>query len=276
MVSMNNLKEILNKNGFDFKKNFGQNFIIDNNIIQNIVKKSQIKDNSLVIEIGPGAGSLTSELGVKAKQVLCFEVDTKLKPVLDETLKDFDNVDIIYEDFLKVELKKVLKKYKYDYIYVIANLPYYITTPIIMKLIEEKIDLEKIVVMVQKEVGNRFKAKPGSKDYSSLSIFLDYYFDVQKIMDVSKNVFLPKPKVDSIVVSFNKKEKMYKVLNEDLFFKLVRDAFKQKRKTIKNNLKDYDLEKIEDVLKKYGFNFQTRAEQIPIDIFVEISNILES
>ena len=199
-----------------------------------------------------------------------------MKPVLDETLKDFDNVDIIYEDFLKVELKKVLKKYKYDYIYVIANLPYYITTPIIMKLIEEKIDLEKIVVMVQKEVGNRFKAKPGSKDYSSLSIFLDYYFDVQKIMDVSKNVFLPKPKVDSIVVSFNKKEKMYKVLNEDLFFKLVRDAFKQKRKTIKNNLKDYDLEKIEDVLKKYGFNFQTRAEQIPIDIFVEISNILES
>ena len=276
MVSLNELKEKLNKNGFDFKKNFGQNFIIDNNIIKNIVTKSQIKDNSLIIEIGPGAGSLTSELGLKARQVVCFEVDTNLKPILDETLKDFNNIDIFYEDFLKVDLKEILKNYNYDYIYVIANLPYYITTPIIMKLIEEKIDLEKIVVMVQKEVGNRFKAKPGSKDYSSLSIFLDYYFDVQKIMDVSKNVFIPKPKVDSIVVSFNKKEKMYKVLNEDLFFKLVRDAFKQKRKTIKNNLKDYDLAKIENILKKHGFNFQTRAEQIPIDIFIEIANNLES
>ncbi len=276
MVSLNELKEKLNKNGFDFKKNFGQNFIIDNNIIKNIVTKSQIKDNSLIIEIGPGAGSLTSELGLKARQVVCFEVDTNLKPILDETLKDFNNIDIFYEDFLKVDLKEILKNYNYDYIYVIANLPYYITTPIIMKLIEEKIDLEKIVVMVQKEVGNRFKAKPGSKDYSSLSVFLDYYFDVQKIMDVSKNVFIPKPKVDSIVVSFNKKEKMYKVLNEDLFFKLVRDAFKQKRKTIKNNLKDYDLAKIENILKKHGFNFQTRAEQIPIDIFIEIANNLES
>ena len=276
MVSLNELKEKLNKNGFDFKKNFGQNFIIDNNIIKNIVTKSQIKDNSLIIEIGPGAGSLTGELGLKARQVVCFEVDTNLKPILDETLKDFNNIDIFYEDFLKVDLKEILKNYNYDYIYVIANLPYYITTPIIMKLIEEKIDLEKIVVMVQKEVGNRFKAKPGSKDYSSLSVFLDYYFDVQKIMDVSKNVFIPKPKVDSIVVSFNKKEKMYKVLNEDLFFKLVRDAFKQKRKTIKNNLKDYDLAKIENILKKHGFNFQTRAEQIPIDIFIEIANNLES
>ena len=274
MLSLNKIKEIIEKNNFDFKKMFGQNFIIDYNIIQNIVKKADIKEDSLVIEIGPGAGSLTCELASVAKQVLCFEIDVKLKPILDETLKDYDNVDIIFEDFLKVDLQNILKKYSYKNLYVVANLPYYITTPIIMKFIENRISLEKMVVMVQKEVGNRFKAKPGSKDYSSLSIFLDYYFDVQKIMDVSRNVFIPKPNVDSIVISFNKKTCQYKVLDEKVFFKLVKDAFKQKRKTIRNNLKQYDLNVIEKVLKKHEYDLTVRAEQLSIDIFIEISNEL--
>lgn len=230
MYTVTKLKETMNKYGFDFKKMYGQNFLIDANIIHNIVANSKIKENSLVIEIGPGAGALTSELASFAKQVVAFEIDTRLQPLLDEMLEEANNVDIIFEDFLKVDLNKVLEKYEYDYIYVVANLPYYITTPIILKLIEDKTDLEKIVVMVQKEVGNRFKAKPNSKDYSSLSVFLNYYFDVSKVMDVSKQVFIPKPNVDSIVIAFSKKETKLKVDNEKLFFDLVRDAFKQKEK----------------------------------------------
>ena len=157
--------------------------------------------------------------------------------------------------------------------YVVANLPYYITTPIITKLIEDKINVEKIVVMVQKEVGDRFKAHPGTKDYSSLSIFLNYYFDIVKILDVSRNVFMPKPNVDSIVLEFRQKE-VKKNVNEDIFFKLIRDSFKQKRKTLRNNLKDYDLGTIEKVLKKYNLDLSVRAENISMDIFIEIANTL--
>ena len=157
---------------------------------------------------------------------------------------------------------------------VVANLPYYITTPIIVKIIEDKIPVDKIVVMVQKEVGNRFKATPNTKEYNSLSIFLNYYFDVKKILDVSRNVFIPKPNVDSIVVMFTKKENKLFLKNEEIFFKLVKDSFKYKRKTLKNNLKNYDLLKIENVLKKYNLDLSTRAEAIPIEIFAEISNEL--
>lgn len=275
MYTINKLKEVIEKNGFDFKKMYGQNFIIDGNIINNIVSKTAIKADSLVIEVGPGAGALTQELALVANQVLCFEVDKTLQPILNDMLKDFSNVDIIYEDFLKVNLTEILKKYNYQNIYVVANLPYYITTPIIMKLIEEKVPLQKIVVMVQKEVGNRFRALPNTKDYSSLSVFLNYYFEVKKIMDVSKNVFMPRPNVDSIVVSFETRKESKLVINEDVFFKLVRDAFKQKRKTLRNNLKDYDIEKMQPVLKKNGFDFASvRAEQLSIDIFIELANAI--
>ena len=156
----------------------------------------------------------------------------------------------------------------------VANLPYYITTPIIIKIIEDNIKVDKMLVMVQKEVGDRFKATPGSKDYSSLSVFLNYYFDVKKLLDISKNVFLPKPNVDSIVVEFKKKENLKEVTNKELFFKLIRDAFKQKRKTLKNNLKEYNLLKIEEILKKYNYDLSVRAEQLTIDIFIEIANNL--
>ena len=240
--SPSKLKEKMDKYNFNFKKNYGQNFIIDENIINNIITNSNIDKDTLVIEIGPGAGALTYKLGMFAK------------------------------NFLKCDVLKDIKKYNYKKLYVVANLPYYITTPIIIKFIEEEIPVDKIVVMVQKEVGDRFKAEPGSKNYNSLSVYLNYYFDIKKILDVSKNVFIPKPNVDSIVVEFTKKEKKYILKDKDLFFRLVRDSFKQKRKTLKNNLKDYDLIKIEEILKKYNLDLSVRAESLPIEIFIDISN----
>ena len=267
-------KEKMQKHNFNLKKNYGQNFIIDENVINNIIESSNVDKETLVIEIGPGAGSLTYKLSHNSKNVLCYEIDVSLKPLLDENLKELTNVDIIYEDFLKANVIQDIKKYNYKKLYVIANLPYYITTPIIMKFIEEKIPVDKIVVMVQKEVGNRFKALPNSKDYNSLSVYLNYYFDVKKLLDISRNVFIPKPNVDSIVVEFKKKDNLYKVKDENLFFNLVKDSFKQKRKTLKNNLKTYDLKKIEDVLKKHNLDLSVRAEQLPIEIFVEIANFI--
>lgn len=266
------MTEELNKENFNFKKKFGQNFIVDKNIIHSIISKSNIDKDTLVIEIGPGAGSLTTELNKVSGHVLAYEIDKTLKPVLEK--HNLNNTTIIYEDFLKRNVEDDLKKYNYQKIYVVANLPYYITTPIIIKLIEDKLNIDKIVVMVQKEVGNRFKAKPNTKEYNSLSIFLNYYYTVEKLLDVSKNVFIPKPNVDSIVVSFTKKEHKIKVDNEELFFKLVRDSFKQKRKTLKNNLKGYNLEKIEEVLKKHNLDLTIRAEALPIEIFAEIANKL--
>ena len=267
------IKEIMELNNFNFKKKFGQNFIIDENIIDSIINKTDIDKKTLVIEIGPGAGSLTYKLAQNAQNVLCYEIDTTLKEILECNLKEFNNVEIVYNDFLKQNIKDDIKKYTYDKLYVVANLPYYITTPILIKIIEDGIAVDKIVVMVQKEVGDRFKAKPNSKDYSSLSVYLNYYFDVKKVLDVSRNIFMPKPNVDSIVVEFRKKEKI-KLKNEQLFFKLVRDSFNQKRKNLKNNLKDYDLEKINKILNKYNFDLTVRAEQLDINIFIDIANNL--
>lgn len=269
--SKNKMKEKLKENNFNFKKKFGQNFIIDKNIIEKIINKSNIDKETLVIEIGPGAGSLTSKLGEVAKNVLAYEIDESIKPILEKNIST--NTKIIYDDFLKRNVLEDIKEYKYKKLYVVANLPYYITTPIIIKLIEDKIDIDKIVVMVQKEVGNRFKAKPNTKEYNSLSIFLNYYFNIEKILDVSKNVFIPKPNVDSIVVSFTKKERI-KLKNEDFFFKLIRDSFKQKRKTLKNNLKGYDLDKIEKILNNHNLDLSVRAEALPIEIFIELANNL--
>jgi 16S rRNA (adenine1518-N6/adenine1519-N6)-dimethyltransferase len=170
------MQEKMNENNFGFKKKFGQNFIIDENIINGIVTKAEIDDETLVIEIGPGAGSLTNGIAKKAKNVLCYEIDTTLENMLKDNLKEYNNIEIIFGDFLNANVIEDIKKYSYKKLYVVANLPYYITTPIILKLIEDKIMPDKIVVMVQKEVGDRFKAKPGTKDYSSLSVYLNYYF----------------------------------------------------------------------------------------------------
>ena len=267
------MSDLLKKHNFNLKKMYGQNFIIDENVINNIITNADIDKDTLVIEIGPGAGSLTYRLKDYAKEVICYEIDTSLTEVLNETLMDSNNVQVIYNDFLKADVKSELDKHEYKKLYVVANLPYYITTPIIVKLIEDSIDVDKMVVMVQKEVGDRFKAKPGTKDYSSLSVYLNYYFNVKKVMDVSKNVFLPKPNVDSIVVEFSKKDKK-EIKNIELFFQLVRDSFKQKRKTLRNNLKNYDLNKVEEVLKKYNYDLSVRAEQLDLEIFIDIANNL--
>ena len=271
--SYKKVKENIKENSFVIKKKFGQNFIIDNNIINNIVNSAAIDSDTLVIEVGPGMGALTNELVKVAKNVLCYEIDTTLKPILEKI--DATNLEIIFADFLKRNVLNDIKKYEYKHLYLVANLPYYITTPILMKIIDENIPVEKIIVMVQKEVGDRFKAKEGSKDYSSLSIIFNYNYNIKKLMDISRHVFIPEPNVDSIVLGFEAKGEKEFIKNPQLFYQLIRDSFTQKRKNLRNNLKKYDLEKIEKVLSNYGFDLSARAEQINYKIFIEIANNLE-
>lgn len=256
----------------NFKKKFGQNFLQDKNIIKKIANVCETNKEDLIIEIGPGAGALTEELVLKSK-VLAYEIDKDLEEVLKEKFKDYD-FNIILDDFLKRDVKKDLKDYDYKNLYVIANLPYYITTPIITKIIEEKVDVNKMVLMVQKEVGERFSAVIGTKDYSSITIFLNYYFNIKKEFIVSRNAFYPKPNVDSIILSFTKKDNRVKVNNEELFFKLIKDSFVQKRKTLRNNLKQYDFSKVEEILLKNNLPLDVRAENISLEVFAEISNNL--
>ena len=260
-------------NSFNFKKKFGQNFIFDENILNKIVNESNIKPDTLVIEIGIGMGTLTKIIANKAQKVVGYEIDKSLKPFIDNNIKDCNNIEIIYEDFLKRDIIKDIEG-NYKYLYVIANLPYYITTPIITKLIDEEIKVDKMVIMVQKEVGSRFRAKPNEKDYNSLTIFLNYYFNIYKLFDVSRNVFKPIPNVDSSLIVLEKKDKYIDLNNKSLFFKLVRDSFRFKRKNLKNNLKEYNLDKIENILKKYNLDLTVRAEALSIDIFADIANNL--
>lgn len=259
---------------FKFKKSFGQNFLQDQNIIKNIVNKTDILPNSLVIEVGPGSGALTKELANVSKNVLCYEIDTRLEETLDENLRDYHNIDIIYDDFLNRDIKNDIKNYNYDNIYFVANIPYYITTPIILKLIASKIDFKAITVMIQKEVAERFSAHVKTKDYSSITVFLNYYYDIEKLLEVSRNCFVPKPNVDSMVIALREKKEKYQVNNEDLFFKLIRDSFKFKRKNIRNNLKNYDLKKVEEVLKKHNHDLTSRAEELELIVFVDLANEL--
>ena len=269
-----NTKEILNKNSFVFKKKFGQNFLLDNNILNNIVNLGEITRDTLVIEIGVGAAALTKKLCEKAGMVLGYEVDVTLKEPLKEILASYKNVNIIYDDFLNRDVNEDLKSYNYKEIIVVANLPYYITTPIITKFIEQKVNVSKIIVMVQNEVADRFSASVSSKNYNSLTIFLNYYFDIKKAFVVSRNVFYPKPNVDSAVVVFTKKEEKLSLNNETEFFKIVKDSFVQKRKTLRNNLKGYDLEKIDTILKSIDKDISVRAENLTIEDFALISNEL--
>lgn len=267
-------KELLDEYNFTFKKKFGQNFLKDQNILDKIVNKSEVDKDTLVIEIGVGAAALTKTVAPNAYKVLGYEIDTTLKPILEDKLKEYNNIDIIYDDFLNRNVNEDIKKYNYKKLYVIANLPYYITTPIITKLIDDNVNVDKMVVMVQKEVGDRFNAKPDTKNYNSLTVFLNYYFDINKLMDVSRKCFVPEPNVDSVIIELKRKETKYNVKNEKVFFKLVRDAFTHKRKNLRNNLKGYDLEKIENVLKEYNLDLNVRAEHLTIDQFINISNEL--
>lgn len=262
----------MNKLNYNFKKKYGQNFITDNNIISKISSYIDLDDNDLVIEIGPGAGILTNELS-KVTRVLAYEIDGELKPILNKVI-NHSKVTIIWDDFLSRSISDDLSNYNYNKLYVVANLPYYITTPIIEKLINENVDITKIIIMVQKEVGERFSALPGSRDYGSLTVFLNYYYDIKKLFVVSRKVFNPQPNVDSMVVCFEKKTNSIIANDKNVFFKLVRDSFKYKRKTLKNNLLGYNLENVEKVLTKHKMNLTIRAEEIPLEVFIEIANNL--
>ena len=259
---------------FNFKKSLGQNFLIDKNIIHKIVDNANIDKNTLIIEIGPGGGALTQEIVPICGYAILYEADARLESQLIEKLNDYSNFSLIIDDFLKRDLKKDLINYSYHSLYVVANLPYYITTPIIMKFIDEEVFPDKMVVMVQKEVADRLSAKVGSRDYGSLTVFLNYYFDIKKLFDVSRNCFVPRPNVDSSIVMLDLKKDRLMLKDGDLFKKIVKDSFSYKRKTIRNNLKKYDLDIIEEVLKEYGYDLTVRAEQLDLTVFVHIANRL--
>ncbi|NLC48301.1 MAG: ribosomal RNA small subunit methyltransferase A [Tenericutes bacterium] len=255
---------------FDYKKSLGQNFLIDKNIINKIVSSIKSTNKDLIIEIGPGSGALTKELVKKESDLICFEIDKRLKDEL--LLINSNNLKIIFEDFMKINIKDYIDKNKYNKIYFVGNLPYYITTAIINKICDES-DPEEITIMIQKEVADRFTAKPKSKSYSSISVFLQYNFNIIKLCDVSKNSFIPIPKVDSAVIKL-KKRKKENLNNINHFYKLIKDSFQFKRKNLRNNLRNYDLEQINKTLFKYGKSFTSRAEELTLEEFIDISNSL--
>jgi 16S rRNA (adenine1518-N6/adenine1519-N6)-dimethyltransferase len=232
-------QEIMAKHGLTVKKSLGQNFLIDPNILRKIVGKAGLTKHSAAIEIGPGIGALTEHLAREAGKVLAFEIDQRLLPVLADTLSPYDNISIIHSDILKADVEKAIKEELagYEDIVVVANLPYYVTTPIIMKLLLEKLPIRGLVVMLQKEVAERITAQPGTKAYGSLSIAIQYYTEAEMALTVPKTVFMPQPNVDSAVIRMIKRpEPQVKVIDEDFFFMVTRGSFVQRRKTILNNL----------------------------------------
>lgn len=257
-----------------FKKKFGQNFLKDINIVKRIVDVSEVDKDSLVIEVGPGGGVMTKELASRAKNVLAYEIDHDLEDELVKRLSDFDNVDVLFQDFLTSDLINDVSNYNYKKLFFVSNVPYYITTPILMKLIESGLKFNKIVIMVQKEVGDRFTTTPGSREYGSITVLLNYFYEVKKEFFVSRKQFVPEPNVDSLIVSFSENKNKLELNDFKFFEKLVRDSFQFKRKTLRNNLKNYDLKKIEEVLKEYDYDLSVRAENLSTEIFVKISNLL--
>jgi 16S rRNA (adenine1518-N6/adenine1519-N6)-dimethyltransferase len=232
-------RAILERYGFSFKKSLGQNFLIDTNILQRIVDFAEIGENTGTIEIGPGIGALTEQLARSSKKVVAFEIDQRLLPILSDTLSPYENVKIIHKDVLEADVQGVIDQEfaDMDDLMVVANLPYYVTTPIIMKLLEEHLPIRGIVVMLQKEVANRISASPGTKEYGSLSIAIQYYTHAETVMIVPKTVFVPQPNVDSAVIRLTRREKpAVSVKDENFFFQVTRSSFAQRRKTILNNL----------------------------------------
>ena len=280
IATKSNTKEIIEKHGFTFKKSFGQNFLTDTNILNKIVNAADLNDEVGVIEIGPGIGALTEFIARKAKKVVAYEIDPRLIPILAETLAPYDNVKVIPQDILKADVASMIEEEFKDvkHIAVVANLPYYITTPILMGLIEKKLPIDWYVTMMQKEVAERLSANPGSKDYNALSIAVQYYTEAKIALNVPKTVFIPAPNVDSSVVKLTKREQpAVAVENEDFFLEIVHAAFKQRRKTIQNNLNQHfnDLAK-EDVtklLEEAGIVPSRRGETLTIEEFGHLSNV---
>ena len=253
------------------KKSLGQNFLIDNNIINKISKSILATKNDLIIEIGPGMGALTKKLKEKNTIIICYEIDTDLKPYLN-TLED-SKTRIIYQDILSSNISYDIKDIKYNNLYIVGNLPYYITTPIIKYLINLDLDIKEMIFMVQEEVADRFSAMPNTKEYGAITLYLKYYYNVTKLFKVSKKCFNPMPKVESAIIKFTKRVDK-PLIDENKYFKLINDIFKQKRKTLKNNLSNYDFNKVKKVLDKYNLKDTVRAEEISEEIFIEILNNL--
>ncbi|UPT58095.1 16S rRNA (adenine(1518)-N(6)/adenine(1519)-N(6))-dimethyltransferase RsmA [Geobacillus thermoleovorans] len=276
-------KEILERYGFSFKKSLGQNFLIDANILRKIVDVADISPDTGAIEIGPGIGALTEQLARRAKKVVAFEIDGRLLPILADTLSPYDNVRIFHQDVLKVDLHAVIAEELADVSdrMVVANLPYYVTTPIIMKLLTERLPIRGMVVMLQKEVADRLAAKPGTKDYGSLTIAVQYYTEAEVVMTVPRTVFMPQPNVDSAVIRLVKRQHPPVVVDDEgVFFQVVRASFAQRRKTLFNNLTNNlpggkeNKEQIERVLVALGIDPRRRGETLDIAEFASLSNAL--
>ena len=253
-----------------FKKQYGQNFLMDKNILDKISSSICPSENDLIIEIGPGSGNLTKKLKEYRANLVCFEIDKTLDKYLN-LLVDA-KTKIVYEDFMNVNLDEFVKKYNYENIYVIANIPYYITTPIIEKITFSNIRVKSLLLMVQKEVADRLSSTNGNKEYGYITVLLNSFYDINKLFNVNKNSFYPVPNVDSAIIKLDSKE--CNILNFEKFNKLIKNAFRFKRKTLKNNLIGYDLELINNLLGEYGFSLSNRAEDVPVEVYINIANKL--
>lgn len=277
LSSAKTTKNIIQKYGFKLTKSLGQNFLINENILNEIIEAAEITKDDVVIEIGTGIGTLTSKLCERAKRVVAVEIDKNLLPILNETLSAYQNIDIINKDILKTDINEELKNLGINQkVKVVANLPYYITTPIIMKILEEKVNVSVMVLMLQKEVANRINAQHSTKDYGSLSIAVQYYCDTQIICKVPKNSFIPEPNVDSLVIKLTVNEKRkVEIEDEELFFKLVRGSFAKRRKTILNSLTGYedltDKEKLEKLFEISQIDSKRRGETLTIQEFAKLT-----
>lgn len=275
-------KFIMKKYNITANKNYGQNFLIDKNIVNDIITGAQVNKDDLIIEIGPGLGTLTSLLLEKAGKVICVELDKKMINVLKERFILYNNFELLNNDILKVDLNKLISESKTNLknVKVVANLPYYITTPIIMKLLEDKLDLTSITVMVQKEVAERLAGINGGKEIGSITYSINYYTNPEIIINVPRNSFIPAPNVDSAVIKFDiLKEPKIKVSNEELFFKVIKFSFLQKRKTLINSLSNSGLvskESLEKILNDLNIDLKIRAEQLTLEQFGKISDYIYS
>ena len=272
------IDKTLNDNNLYAKKKFGQNFLKDQNILSKIIEAANLDKDTLAIEIGPGLGSLTERLCEAAGFVLAYEIDTDLIPILNENLQEHNNFKIVNKDILEVDINKDLIEYegKYKKIVLVANLPYYITTPIILGLLENTKKIKKYVMMVQLEVADRICGKPKTKDYNALSIAIGYRANAYKNFNVPRTVFIPEPNVDSAVISLDLyEEPKFIAENEELFFKLIRESFNQRRKTLINNLsRAYSKELINNMLNEFNIKQNVRSEELDIKTFVDFSNYI--
>jgi 16S rRNA (adenine1518-N6/adenine1519-N6)-dimethyltransferase len=272
------INKVLNDNNLYAKKKFGQNFLTDQNILNSITDSAEITKEDLVIEIGPGLGSLTEKLVNKAGFVLCYEIDDELIPVLKQNLKDYKNFEVVNKDILEVDINEDIDKYKGEFknVYVVANLPYYITTPIILGLLSATDNITRYVMMMQLEVAQRITGKPSTKDYNALSIAIQYRATAKTVVKVPRTVFIPEPNVDSAVVRLDLyKEKPYQAKDEKFFFKLIREAFSQRRKTLANNLSSImNKEKTYEMLKQLNIKESVRSEELSIEDFISISDYI--